>query len=49
MDSWKVTAHDKEGNLLASYIFEDMKEALSFHSGMSAKGYESVMERISVK
>jgi hypothetical protein len=49
MDSWKVTALDKQGNLLASYIFDDMSEAMKFHAGMVAKGYESVMERIFVK
>lgn len=42
---YKVTVLDKEGNLLAEYIFEEMKEAIKFHSGMVAKGHESVMER----
>lgn len=42
---YKVTVRDKEGNLLAEYIFAEMKEAMKFHAGMVAKGHESVMER----
>ncbi len=42
---YKVTVRDKEGNLLAEYIFAEMKEALKFHASMVAKGHESIMER----
>tara|TARA_B100000902_G_C26437746_1_gene494582 strand:- start:299 stop:451 length:153 start_codon:yes stop_codon:yes gene_type:complete len=46
MESWKVIALDKDGNLLASYLFDSMKEAIKFHSGMVGKGYHSEMHRV---
>lgn len=42
---YKVTVRDNQGNLLAEYIFNEMKEAMKFHAAMVAKGHESIMER----
>ena len=42
---YKVPVRDNQGNLLAEYIFNEMKEAMKFHAAMVAKGHESIMER----
>lgn len=49
MEAYKVLAIDKETDrIVAEYIFDSLKEAIKFHSGMLGKGYTSILERVSV-
>jgi len=43
--AFKVTALDNS-KLVAEYIFDSLKAALSFHHGMVAKGYVVNIERL---
>jgi|TARA_B100001093_G_scaffold519139_1_gene606700 hypothetical protein len=47
MESWRVIVTDEDKEVLvAEYLFESMKEAIKFHSQMTAKGYHSEMHRV---
>lgn len=47
--AYKVLAIDKETEkMVAEYIFDSLKEATKFHAGMVAKGYLSVLERVTI-
>ena len=49
MEAYKVLAIDKETDkMVAEYIFDSLKEAMKFHAGMVAKGYTSILERVSI-
>ena len=49
MEAYKVLAINKETDkMVAEYIFDSLQEAMKFHAGMVAKGYTSILERISV-
>ena len=49
MEAYKVLAINKETDkMVAEYIFDSLKEAMEFHAGMVAKGYTSILERVSI-
>lgn len=44
----RVKAYNKEGTLVADYIFADEQEACTFLDKMIEKGYDTQMEKVNV-
>lgn len=44
----RVKAYNKEGTLVADYIFDDHQAACTFLDKMIEKGYNTEMEKINV-
>ncbi len=44
----RIKAYDKEGVLVADYIFADTNDAYTFKFKMNEKGYNTEVEQINV-